>query len=156
MIPYQRGKGEQVIKSVRKTIKRLLPSNIKVQVCLTGNKLSSCYNIKDKTKFEYRHDVIYLETRPERTSNDNYIGGAKWQIFERVKDHSGRDFKSHLLKHALGNNHQHLSEKDFKIIGNGFWGNNKKRTVAEALLIKEIKPTLNIQDQSVSLQWFNY
>ena len=77
MIPYQREKGEQVIKSVRKTIKRLLPRNIKVQVCLTGNKLSSRFNIKDKTKFEHRHDVIYLETRPGRTSNDNYIGGAK-------------------------------------------------------------------------------
>ena len=77
MIPYQRGKVKQIIKSVRKTIKSLLPSNIKVQVCLIGNKLSSRYNIKGKTKFEYRHDVIYLETRPERTSNDNYIGGAK-------------------------------------------------------------------------------
>ena len=32
MIPYQGGKGEQGIKSVRKTIKRLLASNIKVQV----------------------------------------------------------------------------------------------------------------------------
>ena len=30
MIPYQEGKGEQVLNSVRKTIKRLLPSNIKV------------------------------------------------------------------------------------------------------------------------------
>ena len=30
MISYQGGKGEQVINSVRKTIKRLLPSNIKV------------------------------------------------------------------------------------------------------------------------------
>ena len=30
MIPYQGGKKEQVIKSVRKTIKRLLPSSIKV------------------------------------------------------------------------------------------------------------------------------
>ena len=77
MIPYQGGKGAQIIKSDRKTIKRLLPSNVKVQVCFTGNKLSSCYNIKDKTKFEYRHDVIYLTTCPERTSNDNYIGGTK-------------------------------------------------------------------------------
>ena len=77
MIPYQRGKGEQVIKSVGKIIKRLLPSNIKVQVCFTGNKLSSSFNIKDKIKFEHRHDVIYLETCPERTSNDYYIGEAK-------------------------------------------------------------------------------
>ena len=101
MIPYQGGKGEQVIKSIRKTIKRLLPSNIKVQVSFTGNKLSSCFNIKDKTKFEHRHDVIYLGTCPETTCNDNYIGEAKRRIFERVKDYNSRDFKSQLLKHAL-------------------------------------------------------
>ena len=59
MIPYQGGKGEQAIKTIRKTIKRL-PSNIKVQVSFTGNKLNSCFNIKDKTKSEHRHDVIYL------------------------------------------------------------------------------------------------
>ena len=47
---------------------------------------------------------------------------------------------------------EHVSEKDFKINGNGFRGNNKKRKVADALLIREIKPTLNIQDQSVPLQ----
>ena len=40
MIPYQGGKGEQVIKSVRKTINRLLPSNMKVQVSFIGNKLN--------------------------------------------------------------------------------------------------------------------
>ena len=74
---------------------------------------------------------------------------------DRVKDHNGRDFKSHLLKHALGNNYQHVPEKDFKIIGNGFQGNSKKKKVAEALLIQGIKPTLDIQDQSVPLQLFS-
>ena len=135
MIPYQGGKGEQVIKSIRKTIKRLLPSNIKVQVSFTVNKPSSCFNIKDKTKFEHRHEVIYLGTCPETMCNDNYIGEAKPRIFKRVKDHNGRDFNSHLLKHALEKNHQHVSQKHFKIIGNGFRGNNKKRKVAEVLLI---------------------
>ena len=101
MIPYQGGKGEQAVKTIRKTIKRLLPSKIKVQVSFTGNKLNSCFNIKDKTKFEHRHDVIYLRKCPETTCNDNYIGEAKRRIFERVKDYNGRDFKSHLLKHAL-------------------------------------------------------
>ena len=100
MIPYQGGKREQAIKTIRKTIKRLLPSNVKVQVSFTGNKLNSCFNIKDKTKFERRHDVIYLRKFPETTCNDNYIGEAKRQIFERVKDYNGRDFKSPLLKHA--------------------------------------------------------
>ena len=54
---------------------------------------------------------------------------------EKDKDHSGRDIKSYLLKHALENDHRHFSEKDFEIIGNGVQGNNKKRKVAEALPI---------------------
>ena len=87
--------------------------------------------------------------------NDNYIDKAKQRIFETVKDHNGRDFKSHILKHALEKNHQHVSEKDFKITGNGFRGNNKEKNVVEALAIGEIKPTLNIQDQSVPLQLFS-
>ena len=80
-MPYQGEKGEQVIKSVRKTLKRLLPSNIKVhniKVSFTSNnKLSSCFSIKGKTKFEHRHDVIYHKTCPQTTCNDNYIGEAK-------------------------------------------------------------------------------
>ena len=79
---------------------------------------------------------------------------AKRQIFKKAADHNDRDFNSHLLKRALENNHQHVSEKDFKTIANGFRGNNKKRKVAEALLIREIKPTLNIQDHSIPLQLF--
>ena len=135
MILYQGGKSEQVIKTVRKAINILLPSNIQVQVSFTGNKLNACFNIKDKTKFEHRHDAIYLGKCPETTCNDNYISEAKRRIFQRVKDHNGRDFKSHLLKHALENNHQHVSEKNFKIIGNGFRSISKKSKVAEALLI---------------------
>ena len=47
MISYQGEKVEQV----RETVKRQLPSNIKVQLSFTGNKLRSCFNIMDKTKF---------------------------------------------------------------------------------------------------------
>ena len=92
MIPYQGGKGEQVIKSVRKILKRLLPNNIKVLVSFIGNKLRSSFNIMDKTKFGHRHDVINLGKFPETTCNDNYIGEAKRRIFKRVKSHNGRDF----------------------------------------------------------------
>ena len=74
-----------------------------MQVSFSGKKLSSCFNFKDKTKFEHRHDVIYLGTCPKTMCNDNYIGEAKQWIFEKVKDHNGRDIKSHLLAHALEN-----------------------------------------------------
>ena len=87
--------------------------------------------IWDITIWHWISDIRYLETCPKATCNGNYIGEAKRQIFETVKDHNGRDFKSHFLKHALEDNRQHLSEKYFKIIVNGFRGNSKKRKVAE-------------------------
>ena len=60
------------------------------QSFFTGSKFSSCFNIKDETKFQHRYNVIYLRTCPETTFN-NYIGEGKQRIFERVKDHYGRD-----------------------------------------------------------------
>ena len=58
---------------------------------------------------------------------------------EDWKPQRQRLFKSHLLKYDLENNRQDISEKDFEIIGNGSRGNSKKKKVAEALLIWEIK-----------------
>ena len=52
------------------------------------------------------------------------------------------------LKHTLESDSQNVLEK---VIGSGFWGNNNKAEVAEALPIREIKLILNIQDQSVPL-----
>lgn len=82
------------IKSVRKTIKRFFPSYTKLKVSFTGSKLSSRFNINDKTNFDHKHDVIYPGTCPETTYNDNHVGEAKRRIFERVKEHNGRDIKS--------------------------------------------------------------
>ena len=74
-------------------MERLLPSNIKVQVSFTGNKLNSCFNIKDKTKFEYRHDVIYLRKCPETINvmiitlvkqNDEFSRGLKTTTAETL------------------------------------------------------------------------
>ena len=44
---------------------------------------------------------MIIETCLETMRNDNYIGDAKQRIFERSKDHNGRDIVSQLLKHAL-------------------------------------------------------
>ena len=55
----------------------------------------------------------------------------------------------------IEDDYYHVLEKDFKIIGNGSRGGNKKRKVAQALLIPEIQPTLNTQNQSVPLHLFS-
>ena len=61
-----------------------MPSNVKLQLSFTGNKLSSRFNIKDKTKFAHKHDRIYLGSNPETMFNNDYTDETKSQISERV------------------------------------------------------------------------
>ena len=62
---------------------------------------------------------------------------------ERVLGHTGKDINSHLYKHSIEAGHETLKISDYRIIGNGYLNNWKKQKIAEALLIKELKPTLN-------------
>ena len=111
--------------------------------------------MKDKTKFEHNHDIVYHGICPETDCSENYIGETARRISERVKDHRGKDVHSHLFKHTVESGHKVLDVTNYSIIGKGYGNNIKKRKIAEALLIKEIKPTLNRQDQSIALRLFN-
>ena len=44
---------------------------------------------------------------------------------------------------------------NYKIVEKGYNNNVRKRKIAEALLIKEMKPTLSKHDNSVELKLFN-
>ena len=77
------------------------------------------------------------------------------RITETVKDHNGRDHKSHTLKHSLETGHAHVISSDFSIISKNFNGNKRKRKIAELLLIKQLRPTLNFHNKSVPLKLFN-
>ena len=46
-------KGEHFIKSMKKRTSKLLPPEIKTQDVYTGKKLSTCFNVKDQSKFEH-------------------------------------------------------------------------------------------------------
>ena len=48
-----------------------------------------------------------------------------------------------------------VTQSDFKIIGSHFNNNRHKRKIAEALLIKEKRPSLNVQEQSIDLKLLN-
>ena len=56
---------------------------------------------------------------------------------------------------VIESGHKVLDVTNYSIIGKGYGNNIKKRKIAEALLIKEIKPTMNRQDQSIALRLFN-
>ena len=53
------------------------------------------------------------------------------------------------MKHAINKKHEYVISFIFKILSNGLRVYTKKRKVAETLLIGEIKPTFNIQEQSL-------
>ena len=87
--------------------------------------------------------------------SDDCIGESARRIIERVKDHGGSDTKSHILKHSSEKEQVEVTQEDFTIIGSNFKNNRLKRKIAEALLIKQKRPSLNVQDQSVELKLFN-
>ena len=82
----------------------------------TGKKLSTGFNVKDQSKFEHRHDVVYYADYPNEKCRENYIGKSARRISEIIKDHNGRDLKSHILRHSVESGHANVSYEDFKII----------------------------------------
>ena len=105
-------------------------------------------------KFEHEHYVIYFGKCPEQNCTHNYFLEFAKRISNRIIDHGGRDKTSHLFRDAAVNDHRNASYDDFEIIGIGFRNNAFKREFAEALLIKELRPTLNFQKKSVESKLF--
>ena len=53
MLPYQGDKGFNLLKSMKRYVK--------LKITFIGNKLSSCFSVKGKIRFEHQHDLIYYE-----------------------------------------------------------------------------------------------
>ena len=70
-----------------------------------------------------------------------------------IKDYSGRDHASHMVKHNMKTSHTDGNTVNFKIIDMNFY--KKKRNIAESLWIKDLGPTLNLQEKSIPLKLFN-
>ena len=47
---------------MKRRASKLLPPEIKAQVTYTGEKLSTCFNVKEQSKFQYQHDMVYWYT----------------------------------------------------------------------------------------------
>ena len=56
-----------------------------------------------------------------------------------------------MLQHTLESGQPSVSLNGFKILGKGFNNNWVKRKISESLLIKQYWPTLNTQENSISL-----
>ena len=113
ILPYAGPKGKTLTKTMKNTLKCLLPNNIKTRVTYTGQKLGTKFQIKDKTKDQHKHDLACYSECPEPTCNGDYLGETGRIIIERSADHCGNEKKLHLLRHALNNNHKTIDLEDF-------------------------------------------
>ena len=155
MLPYKGEVGETTLKSLRNTLKSVIPANNTCKIIYTGTKLASKFNIKDKISKKHKHDLIYKAQCPDLNCDETYIGEIERRFSERIIDHSGCDDKSHLYEHAENTGHENVNIDHFEILSNGYRNNKFKRNLAEALHIKYERPTLNVQEQSVPLKLFN-
>ena len=101
LVSYQDKKGDYVIQSMKKRMKYLLHTEIVTKIAYVANKLSTCFCVKDVTKFKHNNDLIYQGRCPEIGCNDHYLGETGCRISERVLDHAGRDKNLHLFKHSI-------------------------------------------------------
>ena len=55
----------------------------------------------------------------------------------------------------LVTSHLQVDTANFEVTGSGYQNSAHRRKIAEALLVKKLKPTLNIQEKLVPLKLFN-
>ena len=100
MLPYKGKVRETTLKSLRNTLKSVIPANNTCKIIYNGTKLTSKFNIKGKISKEHKHDLICKAQCPDLNCDETYIGEIGRRFSERIIDHSGRDDKSHLYEHA--------------------------------------------------------
>ena len=148
MLPYQGDKGSNLLKSMKRYVSQLLPEHTKLEITFKGKKLNSCFSIKDKTKFEH-HDLVYYLKCTEPSCRDNYEGETGHGIIERLKDDSGRDHASHMVEHNIESSRTDGNTANIKIIDMNLGNNKRKWKIAESFWIKDLRPTLNVQEKSI-------
>ena len=93
MLPYKGNVGETTLKSLRDTLKSIIPANNTCKIIYTGTNLASKFKIKDKISKENKHDLIYKAQRLNLNCHVTYIGEIGRRFSEQIIDHSGRDDK---------------------------------------------------------------
>ena len=101
-LPYAGHKRETIINKMRKHINKTIPNanTTKVQIIYNTKKLGSKFTIKDLTKEEHQHNVVYHAKCPDPQCHSDYIGQTKCRLLKCVIQHNKQDKNSKLLIHS--------------------------------------------------------
>ena len=73
---------------------------MKIYIAYEGTILSTQFPVKERTKFEHRHNTVYFSRCPNVTCNETYVGKTDRKINKHITDNNKRDRSMHQLKHA--------------------------------------------------------
>ena len=133
MLPFPGAKGNTMLKSMNRCIKRIVPNHVNTRITYTGHKLNTRSQTEGKTAQIHKHDLVYYVKCPDQSCNEEYLGETGRRINERTAEYSGKDNYLHLFEHACNENHKHIDLYNIKINDSGYHNNRFKRKISEAL-----------------------
>ena len=151
-MPFRGEQGEVLIKKLNETLRRNIPET-GYRIVHTGSKLSRYFSLKDTTDKKHRSNIIYKHECQNKKCSHTYIGETARRIVLRAEDHTGKDKNSHIFQHSSSTKHPRAKEANFEVLASNY-PNRRKRKLAEAMFIRDEKPSLNIQKDSYRLALF--
>ena len=100
------------------------------------------YNIPWEIINVAKHSFRIFNFVVKMICKDDHTDEIGRRVIERVIDHNKRNEKSHMLKHSRDMLPTHDWEYDFKLLGNNYQS-NIKRKISSSLFIRQLKPSLN-------------
>ena len=151
-VPFRGQKGEALLKNMNNTLKRSLPET-NFRIVHTGTKLSKYFSLKDKTNKQHMSNFIYKHGCKNKKCKDDYVGETGRRRTKRTGEHAGKDKNSHIFLHSKSTKHPRAKDENFEILAVNY-ADRRKRKLAEAMFIRDLKPTLNKQKDSYRLALF--
>ena len=85
-----------------------------------------------------------------KKSTDSYIGENARRQPLRTEEYGGKDKSSWIFNHSSSTKHPRAKDSQFEVLASNY-DNKRKRRLAEAMYIRNMKPTLNVQKESYKL-----
>ena len=124
---------------------KALPDKRKATLVYTGTKLGSNFNIKDITRKEHKHDLVYSVKCPEKTCNETDNGETGRRLIEQVDERRVKDKNSHVYQDLVNSNHALVTLDDFTILNLGYKHiASSKGRFQKLYLLKAIDLTLKV------------
>ena len=91
VLPFAGAKGNTMLKSMNRRIKRIVPNDVNTWITYTGHKLNTRFQIKDKTTQIHKHHLVYYVKCQNQSCNHDNLGETGHRTIDRRADHSGKD-----------------------------------------------------------------